>query len=207
MKYVFIHGIGDHKPDWLNLQKVSELLDIPKDQIILFEYESLMEKSLLNKALVLAYKMMAPKALGLFSSVLGRDGMPDDYLNDILVYFLGYKTREKILDALDDIILYKDEAMCLVGHSLGSVVAYDALERSGQPMDKLITLGSPLSKSIVRKLRKDDAFLLNVVTWVNLYAPILKDPISGRIPYAHENIECDTTHGIDGYLKYLKAIL
>ena len=61
-----------------------------------------------------------------------------------------------------------------MGHSLGSVVAYEALRarRAEEGLPLLITLGSPLGLSAInRRLRQPPAYPAAVRRWVNLAAP------------------------------------
>ncbi|MEU6238596.1 hypothetical protein [Kitasatospora sp. NPDC047058] len=57
----------------------------------------------------------------------------------------------------------------IVSHSLGSVVAYEAIRTCQQPIPLLITLGSPLGLSVVnRRLQHPPAFPSCLARWVNL---------------------------------------
>jgi len=67
------------------------------------------------------------------------------------------------------------ETRVVIGHSLGSVVAYDALRTrpSDQPLPLLVTLGSPLGLSAIsqRLQPQPPAFPAAVRRWVNIAAP------------------------------------
>ena len=66
------------------------------------------------------------------------------------------------------------DTRAVVGHSLGSVVAYEALRarRAEEGLPLLITLGSPLGLSAInRRLRQPPAYPAAVRRWVNLAAP------------------------------------
>ncbi len=58
----------------------------------------------------------------------------------------SYLTDEQVRAyALDKVAkLIDPDTRVLVGHSLGSVVAYEAAHRLAQPLPLLVTLGSPL---------------------------------------------------------------
>ncbi len=70
----------------------------------------------------------------------------------------------------------------LIGHSLGSVICYDALwdlgreRRAERRVDLFMTLGSPLATHVIRRglsgarLRGPAAYPSNVIRWVNLAA-------------------------------------
>jgi len=74
------------------------------------------------------------------------------------------------------------ERVLLIGHSLGSVICYEALwdltrERGARPrVDLFVTLGSPLATRVIRRwlrgagLRGADAYPANIARWVNLTA-------------------------------------
>lgn len=62
----------------------------------------------------------------------------------------------------------------IIGHSLGSVVAYETLRarESALPLPLLITLGSPLGLSAInRRLRQPPAYPTGLNRWVNIAAP------------------------------------
>src|SRR5690606_3623176 len=75
-----------------------------------------------------------------------------------------------------------DESVLLIGHSLGSVIAYDALwelsraERDPRRVDLLITLGSPLATRFIRRSLRgadrhgEERFPANVSRWINFAA-------------------------------------
>jgi hypothetical protein len=57
----------------------------------------------------------------------------------------------------------------LIGHSLGSVIAYEAAREHPHPLRLMVTLGSPLALSAVRtRLRLPPAFPPTLGRWVNL---------------------------------------
>jgi hypothetical protein len=77
------------------------------------------------------------------------------------------RVRTIVTDAIDH------ETRVLVTHSLGTVVAFDALSRKDSPdVDTLITLGSPLAMRAVWSrlaLRLGDASCPHVRRWVNIF--------------------------------------
>jgi hypothetical protein len=57
----------------------------------------------------------------------------------------------------------------IVAHSLGSVVAYEALRARPRPLPLLITLGSPLGlNAVTRRLREPPAYPTGLARWINL---------------------------------------
>ena len=91
----------------------------------------------------------------------------------------GRRIRERIAAPLYKSLKRGDDVM-LVGHSLGSIVAYDALSElstsgleDGVEVSRLVTLGSPLGVGFVkRRLRnwRSKQFPCNVCYWDNVAA-------------------------------------
>jgi pimeloyl-ACP methyl ester carboxylesterase len=70
--------------------------------------------------------------------------------------------------------LIRPETKIIIGHSLGSVVAYESVQRLNQPIPLLITLGSPLGLGtlIYPKLRpQPPTYPANLTRWVNIADP------------------------------------
>jgi pimeloyl-ACP methyl ester carboxylesterase len=62
-----------------------------------------------------------------------------------------------------------DDTRIVLAHSLGSVVAYEALHAKPQPLPLLITMGSPLGlASVIRRLQQPPAYPAGVQRWINL---------------------------------------
>ncbi|HSD70635.1 MAG TPA: hypothetical protein VLB07_13845, partial [Woeseiaceae bacterium] len=95
---------------------------------------------------------------------------------------LRERVRQPIIEALD-----REERLLLVAHGTGSIVTYDVLwqlshdpEYTGRyaekKIDTLLTLGSPLGDSMVRrrllgaKCKGRMRFPINVMTWYNISA-------------------------------------
>jgi hypothetical protein len=83
------------------------------------------------------------------------------YLSDELIRALA---QQRVLDLVDD------DTRVIIGHSLGSVVAYEAAHRLAQPLPLLLTLGSPLGlRTIVTdRLRPPPSFPPRVGRWANV---------------------------------------
>lgn len=204
MKIILVHGIGEHRAGWGNIPKTAHHLGVNPLDIIEVVYEDLMEESWINKGLILAAKFAIASKFGQSAALaIGGDGMPDDYLNDLFVYFFGWRTREKIIQRVLDAIPEDEDRVILIGHSLGSVVAFDALRESGKEIARLYTLGSPISKATVRMLRqiKNDGGQINA-HWVNVYGD--KDFIGGKVKQAHINRLVNANHGYPEYVLQAK---
>jgi pimeloyl-ACP methyl ester carboxylesterase len=90
-------------------------------------------------------------------------------LAQVTSYFTDEQTRAHALDQVAQLI--GPDTRLLVGHSLGSVVAYEAAHRLSTPLPLLVTLGSPLGlRTIVyERLRpQPPRFPPLVVRWVNV---------------------------------------
>jgi hypothetical protein len=103
-----------------------------------------------------------------------------------LSYAVQEEIRARTIRALQD----GAEALgphVVVSHSMGTVVAYDCLERipDAPEVDGLLTIGSPLGLDEVQdKLRpewsRDDGYPAKVGRWVNVYDRL--DPVAGFDP-------------------------
>ena len=90
-----------------------------------------------------------------------------------LAQVTNYLTDERVRgDALNQVHEHLTrDTRAVIGHSLGSVVAYEAVRSlpSEPPLPLLITLGSPLGMSSVnRRLRQPPGYPLALRRWVNL---------------------------------------
>ncbi|MEJ2158940.1 MAG: hypothetical protein P8X53_00445 [Chromatiales bacterium] len=124
------------------------------------------------------------------------DLIPDPHMKNTLQqanrYFenhnhLAEQARALVIDAVSE--AWRDQVpICVIGHSLGSVIAFDALweldhiEHSRAQVDLFLTFGSPLGSNYVRKrllgaaYRHERRFPGNIRSWVNL--PAVGDHIS-----------------------------
>jgi pimeloyl-ACP methyl ester carboxylesterase len=84
-------------------------------------------------------------------------------------YLSNDAIRSAALESVSKLI--GPETKALIGHSLGSVVAYETAHRLQQPLPLLVTLGCPLGLQTVihQRLRpQPPAFPPNVRRWVNV---------------------------------------
>jgi hypothetical protein len=83
------------------------------------------------------------------------------YLSDELIRALA---QQRVLD------LVEDDTRIIIGHSLGSVVAYESAHRLAQPLPLLLTLGSPLGLQtiVIDRLRPPPSFPPRVGRWANV---------------------------------------
>jgi pimeloyl-ACP methyl ester carboxylesterase len=90
-------------------------------------------------------------------------------LAQVTRYFTDETTRSATLDSVQRLL--GADTKVLIGHSLGSVAAYEVAHRRNQPLPLLITLGSPLGlRTIVyERLRpQPPGFPPLVQRWVNI---------------------------------------
>jgi hypothetical protein len=92
-------------------------------------------------------------------------------VNKTLAQVVRYLTEPAVRKyALDQVYPLLDaDTSVVIGHSLGSVVAYEAIRNRQQPLSALITLGSPLGLNAVnRRLLEPPIFPASLTRWVNL---------------------------------------
>jgi hypothetical protein len=126
-----------------------------------------------------------------------------------------YTHQQGVRDEIDRIVrvAFTNEPTVVIGHSLGSVVAYNILRSdprtSGVP--KFITVGSPLGIPTIRQQLRPLRSPSPVVSWYNAFDtrdlvalyPLDKDnfPVRPEIEnYDRVNNHTDNRHGIIGYL-------
>lgn len=197
-KIVAIHGIGNAQPGWSEFLRVD--LDIPKKDWIEFCYDDLLERSVANRLIVSATRLYLSHAYGPEAMALATSA--EDYINDIITYFLFQKSRLQIQLRLKTVLKKYPDAVIL-SHSLGTVVAYETLKNFDLKAHTLFTLGSPLSKALVRRfLHVPDSKRPEVKYWFNLWGTF--DPIGGKIEglgcRAKEQIKLRVTHDFLGYV-------
>lgn len=93
-------------------------------------------------------------------------------LRQVSRYFTDDALRERALARVTDLV--DEDTAVLLGHSLGSVVAYEAAHRLDRPLPLLLTLGSPLGLRTVvyDRLRPQPPAVPPVARrWVNLVDP------------------------------------
>jgi hypothetical protein len=90
-------------------------------------------------------------------------------LSQVTGYFTDERVRAHAISQVERLLT--PDTRVLIGHSLGSVVAYEAARRMERPLPLLITLGSPLGlRTIVyERLRpQPPRFPACVARWVNV---------------------------------------
>lgn len=126
-----------------------------------------------------------------------------------------YNTRAGVRDEIDSIVAANltEEPTVVVGHSLGTVVAYNVLrnDRRTLHVPLLVTVGSPLGVRAVRDQFRPLRYPTNVAAWYNAFD---KRDVVALYPLDQENFplhpavenngavnnHTDNRHGIAGYL-------
>ncbi|RZQ65670.1 hypothetical protein [Amycolatopsis suaedae] len=90
-------------------------------------------------------------------------------LRQVTLYLTDEAVREAVQERVAEHV--GPDTQVIVGHSLGSVVAYEAVHRLGRPLPLLVTLGSPLGLRTVvyeRTRPQPPAVPPMLARWVNL---------------------------------------
>lgn len=91
------------------------------------------------------------------------------FLRDLEPYLSG-ETREVILNrVIERLEADRGRPVCVISHSMGTIVAFDAILRWGGEVDTLVTLGSPLGWEYLKEWLGRPAYPTNVRHWFNLY--------------------------------------
>jgi hypothetical protein len=176
-----------------------------KDVDILSNYAGVKERGVLNWEWVQAILKTLDK------TPVGQSAL-DAFTRDVYVYLTVKAVRKQIDKIVDDSI--PNEPCVLVGHSLGSVVAYNVLMNTKHPiqMSKFITVGSPLGlKAIKNHLDSPLKMPTPISSWFNAFderdvvalQPLnsanfdIQPPIENK---ADVNNHTSNRHGIAGYL-------
>jgi hypothetical protein len=132
------------------------------------------------------------------------------FLRDVYLYTTNSAARDEI-DAIVANELTRQPTV-IVGHSLGSVVAYNVLASDGDLNVPLyVTLGSPLGINAIKRSLSPINYPKSVATWFNAFDPrdvvalypldTANFPVTPLIEnYGGVNNATDNRHGIIGYL-------
>lgn len=105
------------------------------------------------------------------------------FLQDLYRYFFDGK-RNIILNLLRTQIasIPPSDSICLIAHSMGSIIAFDLLLQGTRTIQQVITIGSPLGLSVVQKQlgaiggtetdQRRKAMHTRIGAWINFYDPL-----------------------------------
>ena len=139
------------------------------------------------------------------------DGAVDLFTRDMWVYLSSSHVRDEV-DSLVGRAIGPDPTV-VVGHSVGSVVAYSLLRRvHSHNIPRLVTLGSPLGLSAIRNYFRPLKFPDGVADWFNGYDErdlIALHGLGPELfpvePAVHNDKRLDNAtrncHGVLGYLE------
>ncbi|MGR9154604.1 hypothetical protein ACU8L5_35875 (plasmid) [Rhizobium leguminosarum] len=133
------------------------------------------------------------------------------FTRDVFVYLTRTKVRKHINGMIGASFI--GNPAVVVGHSLGSVVGYDAIRNlPGSSVSHYITLGSPLGIGPVMRVLHPIVFPPNLLSWYNAYDDrdvVALNPLDGKFfPISGGVIEnfggvanrTENAHHISGYL-------
>jgi hypothetical protein len=114
--------------------------------------------------------------IGLSAQVDRLLGVPFDDLRD---YYAKSDVRNRIREKLATVLQqHEDQRVCLIAHSMGSIIAYDVLRAGEQrppAIDHFVTIGSPLGLPIVTQHIRGEFVKTTVPQqvkrWTNLADP------------------------------------
>ncbi|MDP6636004.1 MAG: alpha/beta hydrolase [Phycisphaerae bacterium] len=185
------------------LQELADGNGITQEQIKEFYDEDVREKGVLNWKWVHAIL----KALDRHKEL--SDFALDSFTRDVYVYLTNAGVRRRI-----DAMVAKeltDEPCVVVGHSLGSIVAYNVLHNHEHRVPGYITVGSPLAIKAVKTRLRTIQIPKSTLSWSNArdaqdvvaLFPLDADNFATDRPISNYNDvdnDTDDQHGIVGYL-------
>jgi pimeloyl-ACP methyl ester carboxylesterase len=134
------------------------------------------------------------------------------WIGEVAVY-LNNATAQQEVDRIVADAIPASQPCVVVGHSLGSVVAYRVLRRLAETAQvaRFITLGSPLGLNTVRRTLRPLEVPAGVKSWLNVYDArdiVALHPLDQTTWDVHpmianmamEQNHTDNRHGISGYL-------
>lgn len=213
MKIILIHGIGNYNPGWSAAVNADQILGVPQDAILEFNYEDLMENNWINKILMTAARLAASYYATPVAGFAAK--FVQDYADDILMYFVVPSIRKKIMNRLVSTLQQNPRAV-VIGFSLGSIVAYETIKNFPKAGNRpiLITIGSPLGSPALSALVKHflkvpDKSRPAVENWYNVYstADVISGKITGMGCDIKNQFKVKSMHKMNTYLKHVKRLL
>ena len=140
----------------------------------------------------------------------------ETFLREVYLYI----SRREVTDALNALVTAKltSEPTIIIGHSLGSVVAYNVIKSQRHALDlrQFITVGSPLGLRAVSSKLGVVENIANPASWYNAYDErdiVALNPLDGKwfpvrpkiVNHSGVDNNTDNRHGIIGYLNDAKV--
>jgi hypothetical protein len=102
------------------------------------------------------------------------------FLEDVESYFANDRLRDLAIDRVAEAVNEANDEIVLLGHSLGSVVAYDFVRnRPGASLRGFITLGAPLGLPTVLRRIETPQFPERATRWANFFES--RDFVTGGV--------------------------
>ena len=187
------------------VEEVRRGLGVTDAQAELFMADEVRERGPLNWEWVQALLRAADAIPGISAKAI------EGFTRDVYVYLSRSVVRQAVNQIMEDAI--PAGKTVVVGHSLGSVVAYDVLRNTTRQLDVplFMTVGSPLGVGPIRRTMKPLRFPKNVVSWYNAFderdAVALHALDAATFPvdppidnYTRVRNGTENAHGITGYL-------
>lgn len=185
------------------LEEIAQQRGLSDQKIAEFYDGEVQEKGVLNWKWVHAIL----KALDHHEN-LGREVL-DRFTRDVYVYLSNPGVRARIDKIVADAL--PNEPSVVVGHSLGSIVAYNVLRRHPHRVVRYITLGSPLAVRAVKQRLERVEMPSSTGSWhnardpndvVSLYPLDADNFRTNPLIENHDAVDnrTDNQHGIVGYL-------
>ena len=185
------------------LAELADINGITDDQIAEFLDGGVQEKGVLNWKWVHAILKAFDKNKKMGDVVL------DKFTRDVYVYLTNAGVRQRI----NNIVAAEmtEDPCVVVGHSLGSIVAYNVLREHGHKVNRYITVGSPLGLKSVKSRLQVVEMPATTSSWSNArdrndvvaLFPLNKNHFSTDPAIKNHNDvdnQTDNQHGIVGYL-------
>lgn len=208
MKIVYVHGMSPMPP----ARQLKFLLD-----------NALLEQESQDSILAYWSDILHPDQNSLVRGA--QEKILEVFLNDVYRYLLDKNAQAKIEGRLRSILDEMNEPFILIGHSLGSVIAWKTLSQYKRKIEvpTFITLGSPLGMDILKDELRKQMKLTNfskppqVTRWYNFADPLdivasdktVSDEYKGRLIKDELIFNQDTfkpgaypSHSVTGYLSH-----
>lgn len=192
-RYVLIHGIGEQHPDWYTHALNEFPLEL-QPYVVPFYWADILNKGGMSQATRVVYRLMVSALSYYSSSNLHRTPQPS-YSWQLLVARLVTPLLERWLDFAGDLLSYasvryqafdrlhtlvqhieaEGQGVILIGHSLGSVLAFEFCSLLRIPGIKaLITLGSPLDREPIKSksLQRTGGATTITIPWHNIWGSL-----------------------------------
>ncbi len=205
---LIIHGVGCGFKNKLTAEQVSKVLKVAPERIKMFDYAKYLDSVVWPRFTLFPVTMWASK------------NQFADQVGDVVAWIGSGGAREKLASTFLKTILH-EKPKYIVAHSLGSVIAYQALLKDngfeGAPSldysPTYVGLGSPLHLWTLRQLAGFSGDHNTHISENSIFIQGKKDPVAkwGKNPwkFLDNNVNNlgvftpDVDHDLMGYLEYI----